>query len=1131
MRFNDPDRDPIEVLADLFIRRHRDGLLPTIFAFAQEFPDHADDIRDLFPMILDLEYLKESDENSTPRPATIGSIPRQTLGDFRVLKEIGRGGMGIVYLARQQSLGRSVALKILSKNLASSRQQVLRFHREAETAARLHHTNIVPVYGVGQEQDFHFYAMQLIQGVGLDEVIERLAKRPSPTNSDFPRIPGTGPETRTSNQSSNLSPSDLSPSDLKSIDLSLTETAASDVGLSGIRLTHRGGSPEGDAQSGIDSGSGSLERLEKISVISAASAANMLLSGFKKLPLPIRSGDSVHSTTSHDQPDEPTLTQGKPTGRRYWQSIAKIGVDIASALHYAHQHGVLHRDIKPSNILLDRDGIVWVTDFGLAKLADVDDLTKTGEMLGTLRYMAPEQMDGITDHRSDIYSLGLILYELLALRPAFDETKQSKLISQRANEGVPRLRHRNPQIPRDLETIVLTACAIDPKHRYSTAEQCQQDLQRFLEGEPISARRISTTERCLRWCYRNPAIASMSAVAALLLVTVAVVSATAYVQTRAALNVAQTATQDAKLAQLDEQRARDQAEKNLSVAVAAFESIFDNVAKRGIPQSLSFQLEGQDATSFQSMLTDDDAQLLQQLLSFYQQFAVENVAVPSLKEKIVTAYQRMGQIQYRLGQSSAANQSYRDGLKEISRLIDQDPSHQKLLAAKAAILNDLGELQHQQKQYRPVAFTTHSQVVQLAKSLPAEIRELPELQFQVARAYHMMGSIRLRTEIDAGLIGIAANQPPGFSNPRPGRLGPGRWDFGRSGFGRGRGGDGRGGRGGGGFLSEAFSSLGLAELYDRPPRPTHNTGGSRSETKATDGTQVQPFDYPVGQGPLPDIETGIMLLTKLIDQFPTNTQYALAYAQALQHRYIYLIHDQDSQLADQAFEDAETHLRSWVTRQPDNPAFLVELADLLSLAGVIRSETTSQDSLLKLQESVDYCKQLNQKFPKISDYQALLATSYRNLARALRDSGDSQSATTYFGLARETFLSLQNPPNPSQPFDTPLLICDIDLAILQIDQGRINQDLLAITKAKNSLETALATLWRIRIPFEYRESLQQEIHFQLAQAWDLLGDADQAESWRQKSQSGNRRPNLPFGLDHLWPGNPPPGSRPNPREE
>ncbi len=189
-------------------------------------------------------------------------------------------------------------------------------------------------------------------------------------------------------------------------------------------------------------------------------------------------------------------------------------MQVAEALEYANRQGVLHRDVKPSNLLLDSRGNVWVADFGLAKTAEADDLTHTGDILGTIRYMAPERFSGHCDARSDVYSLGLTLYELVALRPAFQATDRHALID-RVRHGEPdRLKKVVPGVPRDLETIIAKAIARDPSARYATAGALAEDLQRFVEDRPIRARRVSASERLVRWCRRNPWIAGSIGVAA-----------------------------------------------------------------------------------------------------------------------------------------------------------------------------------------------------------------------------------------------------------------------------------------------------------------------------------------------------------------------------------------------------------------------------------------------------------------------------------------------------------------------------------------------------------------------------------------------------------------------------------------
>ncbi len=205
-------------------------------------------------------------------------------------------------------------------------------------------------------------------------------------------------------------------------------------------------------------------------------------------------------------------------GGSYARTIARVGLQVAEALQHAHGLGILHRDIKPSNLLLDIAGNVWVTDFGLAKADDADDLTESGDVVGTARYLAPERFRGDSAPQSDVYSLGATLYELLTLRPAFDERDRARLIDHILHTDPPLLRAVDPKLPRDLETIVLKAMAKEPAQRYTTAGETADDLRRFLADRPIRARCTPWHERGWRWCRRNPLLAtSLGCVAALVL--------------------------------------------------------------------------------------------------------------------------------------------------------------------------------------------------------------------------------------------------------------------------------------------------------------------------------------------------------------------------------------------------------------------------------------------------------------------------------------------------------------------------------------------------------------------------------------------------------------------------------------
>jgi serine/threonine protein kinase/WD40 repeat protein len=441
----------VSLLADEFLERYRRGERPSIREYAERYPELAEEIGIVFPAVAMMEHAAVADESLSGVPTAVGTPAVGEMGDFRIIREIGRGGMGVVYEAEQLSLGRIVALKLLSNRSGHDDLHRQRFLREARTAAKLHHTNIVPVFGFGTADGVAYYAMQYIRGHGLDAVIAQLRTR-----------------------------------------------------------SNRGASESGDS-----------------TAICAEDIARSLVSGSFERP------DANRGTASYQLPPGPVPSPGTGISNRcgtstsisnatdrftLWQGIARFGAQIANALDYAHRQGVLHRDVKPSNLLLDVYGNAWVTDFGLAKSEGLPDITRAGDLLGTVRYMPPEAFDGKADARSDVYSLGLTLYELLALRPAFDETDRAKLVRQVAESNPPSLRKRVPSFPRDLATIIEKAIEKEPRRRYQTAGALADDLQRFLDGRTIAARRVGELERVWMWARRRPGMAGLVAALVLCLV-------------------------------------------------------------------------------------------------------------------------------------------------------------------------------------------------------------------------------------------------------------------------------------------------------------------------------------------------------------------------------------------------------------------------------------------------------------------------------------------------------------------------------------------------------------------------------------------------------------------------------------
>jgi serine/threonine protein kinase/Flp pilus assembly protein TadD len=427
-------------LVDDFLDRLGRGERPDVEDYARRYPPLAGVLRQMLPALQAVHC------PAAERPA-LALEPEGPLGDFRLVRELGRGGMGVVYEAVQISLGRRVALKVLPFAAALDTRQLRRFQNEAQAAAHQHHPNIVPVYAVGVERGVHYYAMQLIEGQSLATLIGELRQ-------------AAGKEDR------------------------------------GSRIEDRGSKEEGQR------------------------------------PLPAQQAE-----TKEDRGPGTKTDQGHPRSsildprssildpRSFFRTAAQLGFQAARALEHAHGLGVVHRDVKPANLLVDGQGQLWVTDFGLARVQSDPRLTLTGDLLGTLRYMSPEQALARpveVDQRTDIYSLGATLYELLTLEPAFAGCDRQELLRQIAFEEPRPPRQLRRAVPVELETIVLKALAKAPAERYATAQELADDLDRFLKDEPVLARRPTLLQRARKWARRHRPVVWSAAVA--LLVALAVLA-------------------------------------------------------------------------------------------------------------------------------------------------------------------------------------------------------------------------------------------------------------------------------------------------------------------------------------------------------------------------------------------------------------------------------------------------------------------------------------------------------------------------------------------------------------------------------------------------------------------------------
>jgi len=588
---------------DHYMRALERGLPLPQEALLEAHPDLADSLRAYFRSLADLHDLAAGfSATSQPieAPFTMGDESRR-LGDFHLLREIGRGGMGVVYEARQLSLERRVAVKLLPFAAVLDAKQIARFKHEAQAAAQLHHPNIVPVFAIGVERGVHFYAMQFVDGQPLDAAIAELR-----------------------------------------------ETSPS-----------RGATP--------------------------ATAAG-----------------------SH-------LSSAARNRQEYCRAVCRLGIQAAEALHAAHEYGVVHRDIKPSNLLLEGDGKLWVTDFGLARFRRDVGLTQSGDLVGTLRYMSPEQATGQSarvDHRTDIYSLGATLYELACLRPAFPEKDSPALLQHiQREEPLPPSTVR-PGIPADLENVILKAMAKEPHERYATAEELAGDLARVLAGEPTVAKPLSPYERLAKWGRRHRKLVG-AGLAALLLATIALATSTLLVakeKHRAELSAAQAARHFREAREV-----LDRFGLRLSEELAAIPG------GEHVRQSL-----------------------LKETRNYYERFIADAKNDPALRADIALTYGKIASLMDD-GESGEALATHGKAVAIFEELVEAEPrqtTHQQRLAVSqnnlALALRRVGRLDEAQQNLEAA--------IRRQRQLLARFPEDPGLTGDLAMSWINLGAVQIERE-------------------------------------------------------------------------------------------------------------------------------------------------------------------------------------------------------------------------------------------------------------------------------------------------------------------------------------------------------------------------------------------------
>ncbi|QDU27094.1 Serine/threonine-protein kinase PrkC [Anatilimnocola aggregata] len=515
-------------------------------------PDVADRLRGYLSGLALFHNAVAAQPSLTSIAITGGVELGAALGDYRLVREIGRGGMGVVYEAVQISLGRRVAVKLLPFSATINEKQIARFKHEAQAAAQIDHPHIVPVFGVGQAHGIHYFAMQLIGGQSLGELIAEMREEPA----------GSTPRT--------------------------------------------------------------AETLDHV------------------------------------------------------MAVARMGVQAAEALDAAHEIGVVHRDVKPSNLLLDERGKVWITDFGVARCKSGACLTETGYVVGSMPYMSPEQALGqpaLVDHRTDVYSLGVTLYELATLRHPCEGSAQAETAVEYSRSQWRRPRCWNGSIPIDFENIVLKAMAENRDERYATAGELADDLQRFLDGKPIVARCPSLSSRVEKWARRHQRSVAAT-IGALALGMIGVVVSLVMIATeRAEKDTAyRTATQNSLRAQQNYQRAE--------AKFRQAREVLDRFGAR-VNQMLANDLPGVEGMR---------RELLAEMLPYYREFAREAANDPSLQADLALTYSKIGFLSEQIGSQSDAERAYQDAKAILARLVQTKPANDEHQRSLALCCNNLGQV-------------------------------------------------------------------------------------------------------------------------------------------------------------------------------------------------------------------------------------------------------------------------------------------------------------------------------------------------------------------------------------------------------------------------------------------------------
>jgi serine/threonine protein kinase len=886
-------QDAFEQVVNQICDAIQDGQPVDIESLAVAYPGIAAQLRSLYPTLLAIATLEPSACSPAGNINEADHRDNEKLGDFHIVRQIGRGGMGVVYEARQLSIHRAVALKILPLASLVDGRALQRFKNEVAAIATLEHPNIVSVYAIGEERGIHYYAMQLVRGQSLAAVIRALRSQAE------------------------------------------TEGSVTGAAIQQVVSDLQHASGKTNEQSGMD------DRLSETAGVETRAGGR--------------------STT-----DVAKKTDARITDQTYFRNVTRLTIQAADALQHAHDQGIVHRDVKPGNLLLDTHGTLFVTDFGLARIETVAGVTVTGDVLGTLRYMSPEQVLAkrvVIDHRTDVYSLGATLYELLTLQPLWSGDDKAGLIRQISFEEPLRPQRLNPAIPSDLETIVLKAISKNPADRYQSAQEFADDLQCLLEHKPIRARRPTLAQRINKWTRRHPNLVAAT-LFFLLIVTLGSVVSTALITN----------------ANSRTRKALAQSENSLDRVIDAVNTLLWRVGES--------QLEDVPGTEqLRRELLNDAMEICNSLIDSEDES-------PRARLRGIEALSSLGSIQTDLGDDESAGKTLKLAITRLEDWLEQHPNHPSAAKArysKAVTYINLGSHYSDLSDYQR-ASQMYERGFELQQDLPANLPQVDTAGNQLLRGVTYANYATVLNHLNQDRAACEACQQainlfeqlidnePGNASYRV-------------------------------YLGFAYSRLAAshktlnerdlaARYFERAVNLLRQWGDqsrNRVWSRSILGTVCENYALLLANDDR-DRARSLLLasesaFSRLHRQFPDYPDYQSSLAGCYKH-----LADIDRELGKHAaaVDNLEHSLplrRDLVQRFPDRPDYRSALATtLLSYVVVLDLVNNKQAAEAAHAESIQIFEQLVEEHPEIPDYRFYLAREYYNSAVVLDLQGQQAKA-------------------------------------------------------------------------------------------------------------------------------------------